>query len=238
MTLNYDLQTTKEKVNLMFSVGELQEAETLVKSMLTKHQNHCHFYNLLGLVYHKQSLFPQAIEVFTKGIKASPESPEPKLGLAITLCDIGEYDKATQLMEQMQTEEGPLENAPQDAVRKIIQSHLETSRLYEQIDMLEKSQEEINKALVLAPEDYQCNLSLAKNLYQQKKWDQAKSILEVIVEDHHSSEGYMWLGLVFFKKGEKASAKTAWEKAHEIDPQNPSILAYRDQMKDDQKTES
>ncbi len=231
MTKDYDFQITKEKINLFFSMGELEHAEELVKTALKKHKNESSYYSLLGLVYHKQSRFPLAIEAFTRGVKENSEDPGPRLGLAITLCDIGEYEKANQLLEDGKWNHLNNEGVNQEGILKLTASHLETSRLYEQVNLLDQAQEEVKKALGLDPNSFQSNLRLAKILYKQEKLEQARGILESIVEEANKPEGYLWLGLVLYKSNNKHRAKEAWEKAYFMDPNNPTIQAYRDQVK-------
>ena len=227
MNLEYDLQVTKQKLSLFFSVGDLAEAQDLIKQMLKKYRGKPEFHNLMGLVYHKQSQFSEAISEFKKAAEKSGDDPQAELGLAMTLCDIGEYDKASKLMAQL-TQQSSEQGLSSQAVQRLIKSHLETCLLYQQCNLLDKALSELNKALELKPDDFHLNITLAKVLYKMEQPDNAKDVLESLMANHDEPKGYVWLGIVYHRLGDHHLAKQAWLKANKLDPKDSLTQAYKD----------
>ncbi len=63
-------------------------------SQLWQHKNNAGLLNLLGLVYHKQARFPEAMKQFRAALTANPSYLEASLNLISTLCDLSRYDEA------------------------------------------------------------------------------------------------------------------------------------------------
>ena len=138
-----------EQVRVHFSAarqaekaGDLAKAASEYQAALKLRPDEPVIYNNLGLVYHLQLRYREAIEAFQQALKLNPELLGANLFLGIDYYRTNQSEKGLD----------PLKNAitsnPND-----VQAHLYLGRCYLDLGRYEEALQEVQKAVKLAPKD-------------------------------------------------------------------------------------
>lgn len=222
-----ELQEVQKKVRLYLSVNRFDAAEKLLKATLSEYGPLANIHNLLGVTYHRQSRFSDAIKEFNSALSANPEFVEAALNLAATLCDLSQYDEAQQIFQHLNEKISPRRRQPNLVLGRLANQHAENGAAYEESGMVAEAITEYRKALSLYERMPDVKLMLAKLYLQAGQGDKAKTELEDLVKmmpDH--TEGHNWLGIIYYKLGQKDLARHHWEKAQQSAPSNMTTRAY------------
>ena len=84
-----EISEIKKKTSIYLSVGRYEAAEKLLKMSLSEFGSIAILHNLLGLTFHRQSKFPEALEQFELSFRENPDFIEAKLNFSVALCDLG-----------------------------------------------------------------------------------------------------------------------------------------------------
>jgi tetratricopeptide (TPR) repeat protein len=216
-----------QKVQLYLSLYRFDAAEKLLKSTLENYGENAVIYHQLGLTYHKQSRFPEALDEFTRAIKANPNFIEPILNLAATLCDLSKYEEAHEifsLIHELQEEANPI---PKLIVGRIANYHAKIGRLYEKTGMRLEAIEEYRRAKDLFPKMPDVSLALAKLYVEENKLQLAMEELDRLLETEPTfNEARNLLGVIYLKRGQSDRARQTWLEATNFDPQDQIAHAY------------
>ena len=222
-----EIAEVRKKVDLYLSVNRFDAAEKLLKATLTDHGSLANVHNLLGVTYHKQSKFVDALKEFNKALATNPDFVEAALNLAATLCDLSRYDDARQVFAHLQTQVNPKKRQPDLVLGRLANQHVENGRAYEESGMPGDAILEYKKALSLYERMPDVRLSLAKLYVRVGQNDKAKQEFEEIVKLSPEIPGaHTWLGILYYKLGRKDLAKRHWEKAQQVDPNDLASRAY------------
>ena len=215
------LKEIEEKVDIYLSVNRYRAAEDLVHDSLDMLGEVAKLRNLLGLVYHKQSKFSQAIQQFQKSLQINCEYIEPSLNLAITYCDLGLYQKGEkQYLEITNDYVGKGSNEiPSLFKGRLANLHCETADYYRKSGLNLEAIKEYEKALSIYPKMPDKVLELARLEYDMNHLEKAKVRLQDFAEAFSPSTlAYNLLGLIAYKEGDYSSSYNYWAKSQEIDP--------------------
>jgi tetratricopeptide (TPR) repeat protein len=222
-----ELQEVQKKVRLYLSVNRFDAAEKLLKATISEYGPLANIHNLLGLTYHRQSRFPDAIKEFNSALSANPEFVEAALNLAATLCDLSQYDEAQKIFSHLSEKVTSRRKQPSLVLGRLANQHAENGQAYEESGMTAEAITEYRKALALYERMPDVKLSLAKLYLHSGQGDKAKTELEDLVKmvpEH--TDGHNWLGIIYYKLGQKDLARHHWEKAQQSAPGNLTTRAY------------
>lgn len=229
MNLNrQELAQILRKAHTFMRHNKFQAAENLLKKNCDKYNNPPHLQNLLGVVYHKQSKFPAAMKEFRKAHLGNPIYLEAILNLSITLCDLGCYDEAREVYQQLQKNPATAETNENPPINgQLANTHVKAGESYLKLSMLNEAVHEFRKALKIYQYMPDVQLLLAKTLMNLGQVDLAKKELEALESSFPSyAPGQVYLGLLFYQQGQAHLAKHAWERAHSNNPKDPTARAY------------
>jgi tetratricopeptide (TPR) repeat protein len=222
-----ELGEIKRKVGLYLSVNRYDAAEKLLKATLTDYGPLANIHNLLGVTYHRQSRFVDAIREFNKALGANNDYVEAALNLAATLCDLSRYDEARDVFAKLNEQVNPRKRQPNLVLGRLANQHAGNGRSYEDSGMPGEAIQEYRKALSLYEKMPDVRLSLAKLYARVGQNDKAKVEFEEILKfEPESAPAHTWLGIMCYKLGRKDEAKAHWEKAQQSDPNDLSSRAY------------
>ena len=216
-----ELQEVQKKVRLYLSVNRFDAAEKLLKATLSEYGPLANIHNLLGVTYHRQSRFAESIREFNSALSANPEFVEAALNLAATLCDLSQYDEAQKIFQHLSEKVTSRRKQPSLVLGRLANQHAENGLAYEESGMVAEAITEYRKALSLYERMPDVKLSLAKLYLQSGQGDKAKTELEDLLKtmpDH--TEAHNWIGIIYYKLGQRDLARHHWEKAQQSAPSN------------------
>jgi tetratricopeptide (TPR) repeat protein len=222
-----ELQEVQKKVRLYLSVNRFDAAEKLLKATLSEYGPLANIHNLLGVTYHRQSRFAESIREFNSALSANPEFVESALNLAATLCDLSQYDEAQKIFQHLSEKVTSRRKQPSLVLGRLANQHAENGLAYEESGMVAEAITEYRKALSLYERMPDVKLSLAKLYLQSGQGDKAKTELEDLLKtmpDH--TEAHNWIGIIYYKLGQRDLARHHWEKAQQSAPSNLTTRAY------------
>lgn len=216
-----------EKVKLYLSVNRFDAAEKLLKASITDYGPLSNLHNLLGVTFHKQSRFIDAVLEFNRALIANPNFVEAGLNLTMTLCDLSRYDEARLVFDKLTQIISAQKQQPGLILGRIANQHSKNGKLYEDCGMIGDAIQEYRKALQLFDDLPDVRLSLAKLYIRITSLDKARGELDILVnKEPDNSEAHTWLGIIHYKSGRPEEAKSSWEKASKIDPNNQTSRSF------------
>lgn len=222
-----ELGEIHKKVALYLSVNRFDAAEKLLKASLADYGALANLHNLLGVTYHKQSRFLEALREFNKALISNPEFVEAGLNLAVTLCDLSRYDEAREVFTRLTQLVNPRKRHPGLVLGRIANQHARNGSAYEESGMLGDAIQEYRKALQLFERMPDVKLALAKLYVRVGQHDKARQELEEVVKlKPDAAEAHTWLGILHYKAGQRDQARHFWELAQQADPNDHSARAY------------
>jgi len=182
--------------------------------------------NMLGIIYHIEGKFNNAVESFEKALEINPDYHEATLNLAVLYNDLGEFKKAKALYARVGKKKGPRDFEP-ILKGKITNMHAHLGDTYRGIGKSAEAIEEYKKALKLAPTyaDVRTKLGMAYRENDQKDLS-AKELSAAIAESPAYKPAHIQLGITYFAMGQKDKAAKAWKALLSKDKDNPIANAY------------
>ena len=225
--LRQEITEIRKKVSLYLSVNRFDAAEKLLRSAIADFGSLANLLNLLGVTYHKQSRFPDAIREFNKALSSNSAFIEAGLNLAVTLCDLSRYDEAREVFKRLNQTDLSRKRHSSLVLGRIANQHARNGAAYEESGMLGDAIQEYKKALQLFEKMPDVKLSLAKLYVRVGQIEKAKVEFEQILKLRPGhAEAHTWLGILHYKNGARNHAKQCWELAQQSDPNDNSSRAY------------
>ena len=222
-----ELLDVKKKVDLYLGLGRFDAAEKLLKATLADYGSLANIHNMLGLTFHKQSKFMDAIREFNHALAVKPEYIEAALNLAATLCDLSRYEEAHQVFIKLEEHVGEKQKQPGLVLGRLANLHVLSGQAYEESGMWPEAIQEYRKGLALYDKMPDVKLVLAKLYVRVGQHEKAKKEFEeLIVQNPGLADAHTWLGILQYKLGQRDLAKRHWEKAQESSPENSTARAY------------
>ena len=218
------IESIQNKVKLYQSIQRYDAADKLLRNSIEKFGEFANIRYLLGLNFHMQSRFPEAVEEFKNAIEINPEYVEAILSLAVTLCDLSQYQEAANLLNELENQSK--EQLPNYIKGKIANLHGECGHLYSESNMPKLALNEFEKALDLLSRMSDIRLAAAKLYLNNNEFEKAKFHLsELIINDPQNQESRVLLGLLYFREENHSKAQRYWKEAQDINPNSSSVKA-------------
>jgi tetratricopeptide (TPR) repeat protein len=216
------LKSIHDKIELYLSVHRYQAAEKLLQDALKEHGQLANLFNLLGVTYHQQSKFDDAIAAFQKAQDVNPRFIEASLNLAICYADLGLYDDAETTYRQAQDQVHQQETQLSSLITgRLANLHNQTAQAYEQAGLMQEALNEYEKALQLYPQMPDIRFRVASLERQSGRRDRAKShLLEHERRFPPDPAVYNLLGLLAFEDGDFVTARNRWLKSQDLNPED------------------
>lgn len=226
--LKEEIANIKNKVSIYLSVGRYQASENLLKLSLKEFGGLPELHNLLGQTYHRQSKFPQSLTQFELAFKQRPEFIESKLNFVVTLCDLGQYDKAISFFTKLSESLSPKDGQSSLTLERLAYQHARIGRLYEETGMNSSALAEYKKALSLFPSMPETRINLGKLYLAMGEKDIAKKEFEQVKSSSPDCEtSDIWLGILNFNQGKKTTAYENWNNSFDSNSKNKIARAYK-----------
>jgi len=225
--LREDLAEIQKRVQIYLSVGRYDAAEKLLKIALDEFGNAANIRNLLGVTYHRQSKFKDALEQFQQALNQNPDYTETILNMAVTLADLGLYDDSSVFFQKAESTVNSEHGVPSLVLGRLANHHAHLGELYEHSNMKQEALDEYRKALHLYPEMPDIRLKLSRLLIELRDFEGARKELKRL-EDSSRYAGIsgLWLGVIHYLSGSKVQAAELWQQAKKLRPNDRVSRAY------------
>jgi tetratricopeptide (TPR) repeat protein len=215
--LRIDWSDIYSKVRLYLSVGRFEAAEKVLMNALDEFGSMSNIHNLLGVTYHRQSKFVDAIEQFTKALKINNSFIEAGLNLAATFCDLGKYDDARAVFNDIIAKTPPNKKQPDLVMGRLANYHASSGKLYEQCGLVNEALAEYRKALTLYEKLPDVNLAVGKIYFKQGQIEKALHEFQTITNQlPDEADAQMWIGICHWKLQQFDQARRHWQLAHNL----------------------
>ncbi|MGB9735216.1 MAG: tetratricopeptide repeat protein [bacterium] len=205
-----------------------------------KNKNYADVYNMLGVIYHLGGRIKDAIRSFEKALKINPGYMEAATNLAITYNDIGQYEKANNVLNKAKgsSRSKSIKEMEDKLIKsKLANLHAQIADLYVEIGGYDNAIEEYQKALDLQPTfvDIKTKLAIAyreKGMLAQaiKELEEAKFINADYIPARVN------LGILYYLMRRLDDAIAEWESVLKYDPKNSIANMYLNIVKKEKQT--
>lgn len=212
--MRVDFTEIYSKIRLYLSVGRYEAAEKLLSSTLDEHGSLANIHNLLGVTFHKQSKFADAIVQFTKALKINSHFIEAGLNLAATFCDLGRYDDAKAVFTEILAVTPPNKKQPDLIMGRLANHHASSGALYEQSGFTNEALVEYKRAVSLYERMPDVRLAMGKIYFRSGQYEQALHEFQTVnsqFPDEH--DAHLWSGITNWKLGHFDQAHRQWQIA-------------------------
>ena len=219
--LREKLADIAERVQINLAVNRFSVVIRLLEQAIAEHGEIASLYNLLGVTHHKQSAFNEAIAAFRKTLEINASFIEAALNLAIVYCDLGYYQEAQSVEQQLEENLAKKGQLPSLVMGRLANQHCETAEYYEKSGLIPEAIAEYEKALVIFPKMPDQILKLAELEYRAERYEAVKARLTHYVDTFPAStKAYNLLGLTHYSLGNAPEAEYCWVQSQNLAPKD------------------
>ena len=202
-------------------------AEQYFRKVLKSGARYADLLNMLGIIYHAEGRFNDAIESFRKALEINPGYIEATLNLAVLLNDLGDYRQAKSLYQRIQKGRQGRGGINQVLKAKLANQHAAIADTYAGIGRLGEAIEEYRKALALCPtfKDIQTKLGVCYR-DDNRKGLALKTLTQTVRNHPHYSPARVQLGLTYYSQGKTSRAVQEWREVLKADKNNTAAQMY------------
>lgn len=222
-------QQTKELIQSgkkYFESKNYARAQNYFLKVLRTGTRYADVLNLLGVVYHIEGRFNDAIKSFEEALDINPDYIEASLNLAVLYNDLGEYKKAKELFARVRKKK-PVSRLDAVMSGKIANMHAEIGDTYRGIGKYVEAIDEYKMALKLCPTfaDIRTKLGMAYRENNQRDLS-IKEFSDVIRQSPKFNAAYLQLGISYYSAGQKDKAEKTWRDLLKKDDKNEIARMY------------
>ncbi|HSA59983.1 MAG TPA: tetratricopeptide repeat protein [bacterium] len=212
-----------------FESRNYARAEQYFQKILKTGARYADVLNMLGIIYHADGKFNNAIESFEEALEVNPHYAEATLNLAVLYNDLGEFKKAKALyarIPHIHDRKGATDLDP-ILKGKIANLHAHLGDVYRGIGKYADAIDEYKKALKLCPGYADIRTKLGMSLRENGQKDQAlKEFNAALGEKSAFKPARIQLGLTHYLMGQKDKASKAWKEVLAKDKDNKVVQTY------------
>ncbi len=211
-----------------FEARDYARAERCLIAVLREGRQYADLLNILGLIYHHQGKFNNAIDAFREALAVNPDYLEACLNLAILYNDLGEYKEARKLYKHLGRKPSKQRTTIDPILKgKMANWHSEIGDTYRRLGYFKEAIEEYEKALGLAPEfaDIRIRLGIALREIGQLIRSR-KEFKKALDQKPHLIDASVQMGVTLYLGGKTNEAILEWKKVLKKDPTHPKALLY------------
>lgn len=209
-----------------FESRNYARAEQYFQKILKTGARYADVLNMLGIIYHSDGKFNNAIESFEEALEVNPNYAEATLNLAVLYNDLGEFKKAKALYARIQDRKGSTDLDP-ILKGKIANMHGHLGDVYRGIGKYAAAIDEYKKAITLCPTYADIRTKLGMSYRENGQKDLAiKEFTAAIGERSAYKPARIQLGLTHYLMGQKDKASKAWKEVLAKDKENKVVQTY------------
>jgi tetratricopeptide (TPR) repeat protein len=225
--------STDREIQDLLGKREYARAEALIRERLNEDPDSSDAHYLMGVSHYFQGRVGQTVEEMRKALSLEPSHTDAAICLSVLLNDIGKYDDAKRVFEQANQSVAHKRIGDDQGIDlKFAVKHLELADLYFRYRRYDESIEEYGKAAILAPDNLEIRIRLAKAYAKKGYLTRAMQELQALKHEHpHYSPARVQLGLLHYSQGNVLDAELEWEGILDIEANHREALAYLEMAK-------
>ncbi|OGQ07645.1 MAG: hypothetical protein A3G32_02880 [Deltaproteobacteria bacterium RIFCSPLOWO2_12_FULL_40_28] len=226
--MDADVRLLLEKGKTLFKNQSYKKAESIFRKIVAAGHDYADVYNLLGMIYHYDGNYSDAIDSFKKALRLNPHYTEALLNLTVLYNDLGDYKLSKQLLSKTKKEIKKTKDQIDPFIKgKLANKHSEIGDLYRGVGLLGQAVNEYQRALELAEGFQDIRNKMAVCLRELGHKKEALKEFKTIISDRPGyAEAVVQLGVTFYSLGQKKDAKKVWQKLAQKDPRNQMVKMY------------
>ena len=219
----------------LYEKRDFRAAEPILEQVAATGTKFADVFDMLGVIAHQRGDTIAAEERFRRAVAINPNYTEALLNLAITLNDRRKYDEAREVFERLgqKTPRGQQDIEP-FARGKLANLHADLAQAYADMGMLDESIEQLSKAVKLAPTFADLRTRLGMLYRDGGRLDDAKRELVAAVQSNPKyARAHVLLGSTLLALGDKEGARSSWNEALAVEPENPRAASFLKMLDDE-----
>lgn len=183
--------------------------------------------NMLGIIYHHEGKFSDAIHCFQNALSVNPNYTEATLNLAVLYNDLGEYPKAKKLYQKINQRKKDTTDIDPVMRGKISNLHANLADTYRSIGRYKDASGEYKKALSLNPHFVDIRTRLGICLREEGLLKESlKELTESTLTDPDYIPAKVQRGVTLYSMKRTKEAMAEWQAVLKKDPKNPKAAMY------------
>lgn len=211
-----------------FENKDYSKAERFFRQVTKTNKCYADIHNMLGVIYHVEGKFEQAIGSFREALKINPHYTEALLNLAVLFNDLGRYPEAKKLYGHLQGRAKGQTAEIEPVLRgRLSNMHADLGDVYRSIGLYSHAAAEYQKALEFNPAYADIRTKLGMAL--REKGDVTESLAELkraLKDKPRYLTAKIQLGISYYTAGKLKEARKEWDEVLKADPANESAKTY------------
>lgn len=199
----------------LFQDGKYDEAEPVLKDVISMNPKYADVHNKLGIIYHLRGNYRLAAEYFKKALSLNPNYTEASLNLSIAYNEMGDFQKAQEVFSVAAQIAHPSATSIDPFIKgKIANEHYKIGNSYLDFGMVDEAIEEYRKAIKLFHKLPDVHTKLGIALRSKGLMDEAIGHFAKAKEiNPQYGPAWVQLGLSYYMQGLAGLAVEEWENA-------------------------
>jgi tetratricopeptide (TPR) repeat protein len=207
---------------------EYDKAQRYLEEVIASGQRYADIYNMMGVIAHDSGRLEAARDAFARALDINPSYTEAALNLAVTLNDLGEYDRAQQVYRgAVHRDARGRQEVDPFAKGKIANLHAEIANAYLEVHMPNEAIVEYRSAIRLCPHFADIRVQLAEVYREMGDLSAARYELEESIRTRPDyGPARVALGVLMLVAGQRQEAIKVWQEALRRDADNKAAEMY------------
>lgn len=216
---NQNLERRFQLALAQYNAGRFAEASSQLESLLPDLPKSFEVQELLGLAYAAQSLDAKATSHLEAAVRLEPNSAEARTNLAANLSRLGKRDLAGEQFRKALE----LEPKNYDANHNLGEYYIQSEKIADATPYLEAAQK-------INPSAYDNGYDLAMAYFLTGKFDQARQVVEGLLQQKDSAELHDLLGQIDEKDGKYVESVNELQTAAHMDPSEDNLFHWGSEL--------
>ena len=216
---NQNLERRFQLALAQYNAGHFAEASSQLESLLPSLPKSFEVQELLGLAYAAQSLDAKATPHLEIAVRLKPDSAEARTNLAANLSRLGKLDLAGEQFRKALE----LEPKNYDANHNLGEYYIQSEKIADATPYLETAQK-------INPSAYDNGYDLAMAYFLTGKFDQARQVVESLLQQKDSAELHDLLGQIDEKEGKYVESVNELQTAAHMDPSEDNLFHWGSEL--------
>ncbi len=215
-----------------FAIGDYHGAVLLLEESIANGCGYADAYNLLGLSLALIDRPLEAVAAFDRALARNPRYVEALLNRGVLLNGLGRTEEAEVSFALAEEFGGPDQTGfPVVVANRLANAHAGLAEEYRSAGAWQYAVEQYRRSLELRPMYADVRLALAKTLLDAQQYDVAAEELDRVLSLRPDLLDAMLLrGLAAYLGGALPTAKTVWERAAALHPDDSRVQLYRSML--------